>query len=72
MAEAPTRPFRGWIPKWWPSGPRLSDIGLHAVPIDHIHYSRALRVKRKYAFKAAEMMREMEMQQAPIPARNEV
>lgn len=56
---------------WATSVPAFLTIACMPFPFVMYRYGEALRMKCRYAFEAAEMMRRMQIQQAPFPAKKE-
>lgn len=56
---------------WASSVPAFLTLACMPFPFVMYRYGGALRTKCKYAFEAAEMMRKMQMQSAPAPAKKE-
>lgn len=56
---------------WATSVPAFLTLACVPFPFIMYRYGGALRMKCKYAFEAAEMMRRMQMQQAPVPTKQE-
>ncbi|KAH1367434.1 hypothetical protein KXW98_002478 [Aspergillus fumigatus] len=56
---------------WASSLPAFLTVACMPFPFVMYRYGGALRMKCKYAFEAAEMMRRMQMQQVPAPAKEE-
>lgn len=56
---------------WASSLPAFLTVACMPFPFVMYRYGGALRMKCKYAFEAAGMMRRMQMQQVPAPAKEE-
>ena len=56
---------------WATSIPAFLTLVCMPFPFVMYRYGSALRMKCKYTFEAAEMMRKMQMQSAPVPAKND-
>ncbi|KAK9251203.1 major facilitator superfamily domain-containing protein [Lipomyces tetrasporus] len=56
---------------WASCVPAFMTLACMPFPLIIYRYGAALRMKCKYAFEAAEMMRKMQMQQAPVAAKKE-
>ena len=56
---------------WATSIPAFLTLVCMPFPFFMYRYGSALRMKCKYTFEAAEMMRKMQMQSAPVPAKND-
>jgi hypothetical protein len=56
---------------WASSLPAFLTVACMPFPFVMYRYGGALRMKCKYAFEAAEMMRRMQMQQTPVPAKKD-
>ncbi|PGH12054.1 hypothetical protein AJ80_06873 [Polytolypa hystricis UAMH7299] len=56
---------------WASSVPAFLTLACMPFPFIMYRYGAPLRMKCKYAFEAAETMRQMQMQQAPVPAKKE-
>ena len=56
---------------WATSVPAFLTLVCMPFPFVMYRYGRALRMKCKYTYEAAEMMRKMQMQSAPAPAKND-
>ena len=56
---------------WATTVPAFLTLVCMPFPFVMYRYGRVLRMKCKYTYEAAEMMRKMQMQSAPIPAKND-
>ncbi|RYP65998.1 hypothetical protein DL769_006164 [Monosporascus sp. CRB-8-3] len=66
-----TRMYHNLGIHWATSVPAFLTLACMPFPFVMYRYGKALRMKCKYAFEAAEMMRRMQMQQAPVLAKKQ-